>query len=78
MESSTYREQLNRWAVVRLSGASAEHSSTQSSRGAWEVIARFRSWSDADGHLKFLHQQMPDAVLKVVFDVKPTTPQDSD
>ncbi len=32
------------------------------------IVGRFRSRSDADGHLQCLRQLMPDAAFLVVFD----------
>lgn len=55
----SYRERLKYWALVRLLPSHQ-----------WVVIARFRKRSDANGHLQFLQQQMPDVSFKVVFDVK--------
>ena len=33
------------------------------------VIERFRRRSDADGHLRFLQQHIPDGTFIVIFDV---------
>jgi hypothetical protein len=35
------------------------------------IVGRFRSRSDADGHLLCLRQLMPQATLVVVFDLQP-------
>ncbi|MEG4817329.1 hypothetical protein QUA77_23175 [Microcoleus sp. K5-D4] len=32
------------------------------------LVGRFRSWSDADGHISILRQLLPEARLIVVFD----------
>ncbi|HEY9644902.1 MAG TPA: hypothetical protein V6C88_00960 [Chroococcidiopsis sp.] len=51
-----YRENLNAWAIARLLP-----------NNEWETVARFRSWSDAEGHLKRLPPTRSGHV-KVVFD----------
>ncbi|NJP12666.1 MAG: hypothetical protein HC866_27030 [Leptolyngbyaceae cyanobacterium RU_5_1] len=53
----TYKDRLNRWAIARLSPH--DHP---------VVVARFRSRSDADGHLQFLCQRLPDDKFVVIFD----------
>ena len=53
----SYRERLTPWVVVRLL-PSRQHS----------IVRRFRSRADADGHLQFLHQQIPKGNFSVVFD----------
>lgn len=53
-----YRHRLNTWSVVRL----LPNLKTQ-------TIARFRSRSDADGHLQFLRQQLPTVQFAVLFDL---------
>jgi hypothetical protein len=35
----------------------------------WLIIARYRSRSDADGHLMLLRQRVPKLEFKVVFDL---------
>jgi hypothetical protein len=35
------------------------------------IVGRFRSRSDADGHLQCLHQLIPQASFVVVFDLEP-------
>jgi hypothetical protein len=35
----------------------------------WVIIARYRSCSDADGHLLLLRQRVPNMQFKVVFDL---------
>lgn len=52
-----YQDRLKKWAIVRLM-PDAEHI----------VLERFRSASDAEGHLKILKQQMPRETLKIIFD----------
>jgi hypothetical protein len=39
----------------------------------WVIIGRYRSCSDADGHLRLLHQRVPNMQFKVVFDLLPKT-----
>ncbi|NJN59659.1 MAG: hypothetical protein HC879_20335 [Leptolyngbyaceae cyanobacterium SL_5_9] len=55
----TYRERLTCWAVVRLLPSMQRI-----------VVARFRSRSDADGHLQVLQRMLPTAQFKVVFDLE--------
>ncbi|MDY7014390.1 MAG: hypothetical protein SVX43_12470 [Cyanobacteriota bacterium] len=59
----TYRERLHPWIIVRLLPNLQRI-----------VVGRFRSWSDADGHLKILRQLIPTAAMIAVFD----PPQASD
>jgi len=47
-EVSSYRDRLNRWAIARVDDGNSP-----------VIIERFRSHSDAEGHLKFLRQQFP-------------------
>jgi hypothetical protein len=56
----TYKERLTPWTIVRLL---PDMQNT--------IIARFRSRSDADGHLQFLRQQIPNASFNVIFDCQP-------
>ncbi|MGV0023376.1 hypothetical protein [Phormidesmis priestleyi] len=53
-----YRDRLKYWAIARLSCDQK-----------WCIIARYRNRSDADGHLKFLQQNAPEAQFRVVFEV---------
>lgn len=39
----------------------------------WLIIARYRSRSDADGHLLLLRQRVPNMKFKVVFELFETT-----
>jgi hypothetical protein len=52
-----YQERLSPWLIVRLLPNFQRI-----------VVGRFRSWSDADGHLRILKQLIPGAKLIVVFD----------
>lgn len=52
-----YKERLNPWAITRLLPDMQR-----------VTVARFRTRSDADGHLQRLRQLIPDASLIVVFD----------
>jgi hypothetical protein len=54
----TYKDRLNCWAIARLLP-----------NQQWIIVARFRSRSDADGHLEFLSKMIPQAQFKVVFDL---------
>ena len=53
----TYRERLHPWIVVRLL-PSMQHL----------VIGRFRRRVDAEGHLRFMQQQIPEGEFVVMFD----------
>ncbi|MBD2578654.1 hypothetical protein [Oscillatoria sp. FACHB-1406] len=52
-----YRDCLNPWIIVRLLPNLQRI-----------VVGRFRSWSDAEGHLKVLRRLIPMASMIVVFD----------
>ncbi|NJM73775.1 MAG: hypothetical protein HC862_28685 [Scytonema sp. RU_4_4] len=58
-QTQTYRTALAPWAVVQW------FSPTQRT-----VMNRFRSRSDADGHLTILQRLMPEADLRVIVDVE--------
>jgi hypothetical protein len=53
----TYKQCLKSWAVAR-----------QLPNMQWLIIGRYRSRSDADGHLQLLRQRVPNLQFKVVFD----------
>ena len=57
---SGYRARLNPWAIARLLPNMQR-----------TIVGRFRSRSDADGHLRCLRQLIPDASFVVVFDLQP-------
>lgn len=57
---SGYRARLNSWAIARLLPNRQR-----------TIVGRFRSRSDADGHLQCLRQLMPHASFVVVFDCQP-------
>jgi hypothetical protein len=54
----SYKDNLKPWAVAR-----------QGKNLQWVIIARYKSRSDADGHLLLLRQRVPDMEFKVVFDL---------
>jgi hypothetical protein len=54
----TYKQSLKPWAIARL----LPH-------GKWVIIGRYRSPSDADGHLQLLRRRVPNMQFKVVFDL---------
>lgn len=58
-QTLAYKQRLNSWAIARI------FPDTQ-----MEIVARFRSRSDADGHLQRLRQLLPNACFVVVFDCK--------
>lgn len=59
-DRSAYQARLNSWAIARLLPNMQRI-----------IVARFRSRSDADGHLQCLRQLIPDAFFVVVFDCQP-------
>lgn len=56
-QTIVYKERLNSWAIARLLADMQR-----------VIVARFRSRSDADGHLQRLRQLIPDAYFVLVFD----------
>ncbi|MEH2084088.1 MAG: hypothetical protein V7K89_30200 [Nostoc sp.] len=56
-QTIAYKERLNSWAIAR------QLPNTQR-----EIVARFRSRSDADGYMRHLPQEIPNASYTVVFD----------
>ena len=57
--TSTYRERLCPWAIISLLP-----------NKQMTILSRFRSRSDAEGHLQRLRQLKPEASLALVFDHK--------
>jgi hypothetical protein len=53
-----YKDSLKPWAVAR-----------QGQNLQWTIIARYKSRSDAEGHLLLLRQRVPNLEFKVVFDL---------
>jgi hypothetical protein len=53
-----YKDSLKPWAVAR-----------QGQHLGWTIIARYKSRSDAEGHLLLLRQRVPNLEFKVVFDL---------
>lgn len=56
----SYKERLNPWTIVRLLPDMQQ-----------TIVGRFRSRSDADGHLQFLRRQVPQASFEVIFECQP-------
>ncbi|MEQ9373006.1 MAG: hypothetical protein RIG63_28890 [Coleofasciculus chthonoplastes F3-SA18-01] len=56
----TYRQRLTPWAIAQLLPNMQR-----------TIVGRFRSRSDADGHLRCLRQLIPHASFVVVFDPQP-------
>lgn len=56
-QAIAYKERLNPWAITRLLPDMQR-----------VTVARFRSRSDADGHVQLLRQLIPDGSFTVVFD----------
>jgi hypothetical protein len=52
-----YKARLNSWAIARLAPDTER-----------EIVARFRSRSDAEGYMQHLTQTTPNAAFMVVFD----------
>jgi hypothetical protein len=52
-----YKQRLNSWAIARLLPDTQR-----------QIVARFRSRSDADGYVQHLRQVIPNASFMVVFD----------
>ncbi|NEP02801.1 MAG: hypothetical protein F6K58_29955 [Symploca sp. SIO2E9] len=55
----TYRDRLRPWAIARLL-----HNNLQ-----WSIIDRFRTKSDAEGHLDWWRKNVPDAKFEVIWDL---------
>lgn len=55
-----YKDSLKPWAVMR-----------QGENLQWIIIGRYKSRSDAEGHLLLLRQRVPELEFKVVFDLPP-------
>lgn len=55
-----YQKRLYPWAIAKLMPNMQR-----------AIVCRFRSRSDADGHLRCLRQLMPQATLVVIFDLQP-------
>jgi len=58
----TYRECLKPWAIARLLP-----------NLQWVIIGRYRSRSDADGHLQLCRQRVPNIRLEIVFALPDST-----
>ncbi|BDA68255.1 hypothetical protein CAL7716_024210 [Calothrix sp. PCC 7716] len=56
-QSANYKKRLNSWAIARMLPDMKR-----------EIVARFRSRSDADGHMQLLLRVTPDANFMLVFD----------
>ena len=54
----TKKQCFKPWVVARLLP-----------NGKWAIIGRYRSPSDAQGHLQLLRQRVPNMQFKVVFDL---------
>lgn len=53
-----YGDRLKYWAIARLLP-----------NNQWMIIARFRSRSNAAGHLAFLQRHLPQMQFRVVFEI---------
>ncbi|WP_414552640.1 hypothetical protein [Anabaena sp. CCY 0017] len=56
-QAVAYKARLNSWAIARLLPDAQR-----------EIVARFRTRSDADGYMQHLMQITPDASFMVIFD----------
>lgn len=56
----THRKCLKPWAVARLLPTHK-----------WEIVARYHSRNDADGHFQLCRRRVPHIQFKVVFDLPP-------
>ncbi|MBW4677103.1 MAG: hypothetical protein KME52_24770 [Desmonostoc geniculatum HA4340-LM1] len=56
-QAIAYKERLNSWAIARLLPDAQR-----------EIVARFRSRSDAEGYIQHLRQEIPNASFAVIFD----------
>ncbi len=63
----SYRDRLNHWAVVRLLPGVPKN------KVQTNIVARFRSRSDAEGHLRFLRSSLPEGNFLVSFDNQKNT-----
>ncbi|MBM0741208.1 hypothetical protein JOY44_06170 [Phormidium sp. CLA17] len=59
LDAKSYKQRLNRWAIAQLMP-----------NKQLVIVARYRSRSDADGHLLFFKQQSPEATFVVIVDKK--------
>ena len=57
-QAIAYKARLNSWAVARLLPDEVRP----------EIVTRFRSRSDAEGHLRLMRQLTPTDRLEVIFD----------
>lgn len=55
--AADYKKRLKSWAIARLLPDMKR-----------EIVARFRSRSDADGHMQLMRQVTPDASFMLIFD----------
>ncbi|MGV0024703.1 hypothetical protein [Phormidesmis priestleyi] len=53
----THSERFRPWIVIRLLPKMQR-----------VTVGRFRSWSDADGHLRALQRLVPGAQFRIIFD----------
>ena len=56
-QAIAYKARLNGWAIVRLVPDMER-----------VIVARFRSRSDADGYIRHLRQEIPNASFEIIFD----------
>ena len=57
LSNQVYQQQLNPWCIIR-----------HLPKMQRVVVGRFRSWSDAEGHVRVLESLVPDASYSVIFD----------
>ncbi len=56
-QAVAYKARLNGWAIARVLPNQNK-----------EIVARFRTRSDADGYLRHLRQETPNISFEVIFD----------
>ena len=57
LNNQAYNQRLKPWSLIKLLPDMQR-----------SVVARFRSWSDAQGHLQVLQRLTPDTTYKIIFD----------
>ncbi|NEO32710.1 MAG: hypothetical protein F6K36_20240 [Symploca sp. SIO3C6] len=55
----SYRDRLRPWAIARLL-----HNKLQ-----WSIIDRYRTKSDAEGHLQWWREHVPETKYEVIWDL---------
>lgn len=61
LDAKSYKQRLNRWAIAQLMP-----------NKQLVIVARYRSRSDADGHLPFFKQRSPEGNFVIIVDKQDT------